>query len=157
MCAPPLFIAFAVSMLVTGADGSSGTPKTEKVIARGRVMTLPSALHKLGVQIRVDASDVMSGQVVLVGDDKSIVPLISDEASRAFFLDEHLRDRPVEINGTRFTGVPYLQVTTFRIEWDGRLETPEYFCTVCSIIVGFPQICPCCQGSMELRKKPDRR
>jgi hypothetical protein len=156
MCAPPVWIALAVGMLAVTADGSSGTPKPEKVMVHGRVMTLPSALHTLGVDSRLDA-EVMSKQIVVLDDQKSIVPIISDDASRAFFLDERLRNRPVEIHGNRYAGSPYLQVTTFRIEWDGRLETPEYFCVVCSISVGYPQICPCCQGSMELRKKPDRR
>jgi hypothetical protein len=53
--------------------------------------------------------------------------------------------------------VPYVQVTTFQVERDGRLQTPEYYCTVCAITVRAPQTCPCCQGPMELRMRPDRR
>jgi rubrerythrin len=73
------------------------------------------------------------------------------------FLDDRLRDRPAEIRGRRYAGVPYLQVLSFKVKREGRLETPEYFCEVCAISVRYPQVCPCCQGPMELRMKPDRR
>ena len=96
-------------------------------------------------------------EFVLLGEDRSITPLFRDEASRAFFLDERLRDRRAELHGRRFPGVPYLQVVSFQIEHDGRLQTPEYYCNVCSISVRAPQTCPCCQGPMEFRMKPDRR
>jgi hypothetical protein len=47
-------------------------------------------------------------------------------------------------------------VITFKIEQDGRLQTPEYYCNICTISVRYPQVCPCCQGPMELRMKPQR-
>ena len=75
-------------------------------------------------------------QVVLLGEDGSITPLFSDEASRALFLDERLRDRRAEIQGRRFRGVPYLQVVHVPGRGEGQLETPEYFCEVCSITSG---------------------
>ena len=34
-------------------------------------------------------------------------------------------------------------------------ERPEYYCDVCAISVLYPQICPCCQGPMELRMRPE--
>ena len=49
------------------------------------------------------------------------------------------------------------QLLVSQVERDGRLQTPEYYCTVCSITVRSPQTCPCCQGPMELRMRPDRR
>ncbi len=119
-------------------------------------MTLGSALRSLGMDVPLDAES--SGQdVVLLLDDRSITPLFRDEATRAFFLDERLRGRRAELHGRRYPGVPYLQVVSFQIESDGRLQTPEYYCGVCSISVRAPQTCPCCQGPMELRMKPDRR
>jgi hypothetical protein len=123
---------------------------------RGNVVTLATALQAAKLEIRVDPEPIAK-QVVIVGEDGVITPLLSDEASRALFLDQRLRDRPAEIRGKRFAGVPYLQVITFRIEQDGRFQTPEYYCNICTISVRLPQICPCCQGPMELRMKPDRR
>jgi rubrerythrin len=51
-------------------------------------------------------------------------------------------------------GVPYLEVTNIRVEEQGALRTPEYYCEVCTITVRYPQVCPCCQGEMELRFDP---
>jgi hypothetical protein len=92
-----------------------------------------------------------------VGNDGVITPLLPDEASRALFLDGRLRDRPVEVRGKKIHGVPYLQVVTFKVEQDGHFQTPEYYCVICTISVRYPQTCPCCQGPMELRMKPDQR
>jgi hypothetical protein len=118
------------------------------------VLTLAAALESVGLDLKADP-ELLAKQVVLVGEDGAITPLLSDDASRALFLDERLRGGRTEIRGRRFAGVPYLQVVTFQVERAGRLRTPEYYCTICSISVRFPQTCPCCQGSMELRMKPD--
>jgi hypothetical protein len=123
---------------------------------RGRVVTLAAALQAAKPDIHVDPEPIAK-QVVLLGDDGAITPLLSDEASRALFLDDRLRDHPAEVRGKRFAGVPYLQVVTFRVEQDGRFQTPEYYCNICTISVRYPQTCPCCQGPMELRMKPERR
>ena len=123
---------------------------------RGRFVTLGSALRSLGIDAKPDPASAAS-EVVLLGDDRSITPLFRDDASRAVFLDERLRECRAEVHGRRFPGVPYLQVATIQVEREGRLQTPEFFCSVCSITVGYPQIGPCCQGPMELRMKADRR
>jgi len=128
----------------------------EAVTLRGKVMFLAAALESRGLVLQADPEPIAK-QVVLLAADGAITPLLSDEASRALFLDERLRNCPAEIEGRRFEKVPYLQVVAFRVERDGRLQTPEYFCDVCAISVRYPQICPCCQGQMELRMKPDRR
>jgi hypothetical protein len=143
---------------VGGLDDSTAASsrKAEDVTLKGRAVTLGTALQRAKVEIHVDPEPIAK-QIVIVGEDGAITPLLSDEASRALFLDERLRDRPIEIRGKRFRGVPYLQVITFKIEEDGRFQTPEYYCNICTISVRFPQICPCCQGPMELRMKPERR
>lgn len=125
------------------------------VVLRGKVLTLPAALEAAGLGIRVDLEPI-ARQVVVMGDDGSLTPLWSDEASRALFQDERLRNRRAEVRGKKRVGVPYVQVVTFKIEQDGQLQTPEYYCNICTISVRYPQICPCCQGPMELRMKPQR-
>jgi hypothetical protein len=144
-------------LLVVGA-GPPATPATKavEVTLRGKVVTLGSALRSLGMDLTLDP-EAAAQDVVLLGEDRSITPLFRDEATRAFFLDERLRDCRAELHGRQFPGVPYLQVSTVRVERDGRFQTPEYFCGVCTISVRAPQTCPCCQGPMELRMKPDRR
>jgi hypothetical protein len=128
----------------------------EEHVLRGKVVTLPAALDSKKLGIRVDA-EPPAGSVVLLGADGTITPLLRDEASRALFLDTRLQNRPAELRGRLFEGVPFLQVINFKIERDGKLGTPEYYCNICTISVRFPQDCPCCQGPMELRMKPERR
>jgi hypothetical protein len=142
--------------MVCGLGASPGTEvPAQDVVMRGKVVTLAAALEAKKLGIRVDAEPSASA-VVLLGEDGTITPLLSDEASRALFLDKRLRDRPAELRGKRFGGVPYLQVVTFKVEQEGKLQTPEYYCNICTISVRFPQDCPCCQGPMELRMKPVR-
>jgi hypothetical protein len=142
-------------LLLLGA-GPPSPVKAETVTLRGKVVPLTAALKSLGLDVKPDAES-LAHQVVLLGEDRSITPLFSDEASRALFLDPRLQGCRTEIRGLRFPGVPYLQISTFRIEHEGRLQTPEYYCDICAISVRSPQVCPCCQGPMELRMKPERR
>lgn len=132
------------------------SPGTTPVTLRGRVLMLPAALKSRGLDVKVDLEPI-ARQAVLLGEDGVITPLLSDDASRALFLDDTLRNRRAEVKCLRFQGVPYVQVLTFKVEYEGRLETPEYFCEICAISVRFPQICPCCQGPMVLRMKSEGR
>lgn len=139
-------------LLMRGAD--QARPKPELVTKTGKVVTLSAALKSLGIPADPEP---IAKQVVLLEADGTITPLLSDEASRGFFLDDRLRDRKAEITARKFAGLPYLQVVAFKIEDQGVLRVPEYFCEVCAISVRYPQICPCCQGPMELRMKPETR
>ena len=145
-----------VMCLVAGLPPAiAAAPKFEAVILRGKVMPLNAALQAVGLDLKPD-QDPTNRQMVLLGDDRAITPLLCDDASRAFFLDERLRGIRTEIRGRRYVSVPYIQVSSFQVEREGRLQTPEYFCSVCTINVRYPQTCPCCQGPMELRMKPER-
>jgi hypothetical protein len=150
--AGPWYLAICFA-LAGGAPPAGGS---EAVVLHGKAKLLAAALQSRGLTLKVDP-DPIAKQVVLLAEDGAITPIFSDEASRALFLDERLRDCPVELEGRRYANVPYVQVVEFKIERDGRWRTPEYYCDVCAISVRYPQICPCCQGAMELRMKPDRR
>jgi hypothetical protein len=138
--------------LVSAQPSEPAGVKPESVTLSGKVVELTDALKPLGLVVD---SDPVSKQVVLIGDDGAITPLLSDDASRSLFLDERLRNRRVEIKGRRYAGLPYLQVVSFQVEDHGKLRTPEYYCEICTISVRYPQICPCCQGPMVLRMKPE--
>ncbi len=145
------WIAFAV---VLAGAGQTPDPPTDLETLNGSVVFLTEALKPTGLV--VDAEPIAKQVVLKLKDqDGTLIPLLSDDASRAFFLDEHLRRRAVEIKGRRHPGLPYLQVLSFRVEEGGRLRTPEYFCEVCTISVRYPQTCPCCQGEMTLRMRPE--
>jgi hypothetical protein len=145
-------LAHALAWSTLVATAGPQKPAFEDVTLTGRVVELTTALKPFGVP--ADA-DPIARQMVLEGDDGAITPLLSDEASRALFVDARLRGRKAEVKGRKFPGLPYLQVTSFKIEDEGTLRTPEYHCDVCAIDVRYPQTCPCCQGPMVLRMKPD--
>jgi len=128
----------------------------EPVVVRGKLLTLAEAMAVRNLKIKPDPEPIAK-QVVILAEDGTIFPLLSGDSSRALFLDERLRNCRGEIQGRRFAGVPYLQVVSFKVEREGRLQSPEYYCDVCAISVLYPQICPCCQGSMELRMRPESR
>jgi hypothetical protein len=136
------------------ATPNAAATAPETVTVGGKVLELTAALKAKGLV--VDAEPIAK-QVALQGEDGSLTPLLSDDASRAFFLDGRLRDRRVELKARRIPGLPYLQVVSFQVVQDGKLRTPEYYCEICTISVRYPQTCPCCQGPMVLRMKPESR
>ncbi len=152
-----LALARLLVYLTAGVAAALTPPNStpESVTLRGKVLTLAQALESRGLGLKPDPEPITK-QVVLLTEDGAIVPLLSDDASRALFLDARLRNCPSEIKGRRFAEVPYLQVVSFKVKRDGRLQTPEYYCDICAISVRYPQICPCCQGPTELRMRPDR-
>jgi len=97
--------------MVSGLAASLGAEvPVQDVVLRGKVVTLAAALDAKKLGIRVDAEPTAS-TVVLLSEDGTITPLLSDEASRALFLDKRLQNRPAELRGKRFGGVPYLRPT----------------------------------------------
>ena len=132
----------------------SSAAESEAVTLSGQAVELTAALKPRGVAFD---DEPVAKQVVVQGRDGTITPLLSDEASRALFLDERLRNRPLEIQGRRFPGIPYVQVVSIRMDDHGKLRTPEYYCEICTISVRYPQICPCCQGPLVLRMRPEGR
>jgi hypothetical protein len=147
----PLVGWYALLHALAGAPAMPTGEQFETVTRTGRVVELTSLLKATKL---VFDTEPIAQQVVLQEADGTITPLLSDEASRALFLDKRLRDRRIEIQGRRYRGLPYLQVITFQVDDHGQLHTPEYFCDICTISVRYPQICPCCQGPMVLRMKP---
>lgn len=90
-------------------------------------------------------------QVALIDPDQAVWPILCDEASRALILDERLHGRDVQLSVRKYQGLPWVQVVGLTIDHEGRMAIPEYYCDVCTITVRYPQVCPCCQGPMELR------
>jgi hypothetical protein len=142
----------AIVMLLALAAEPTQSPKGESVTLEGKVLLLADILNAAGV--KADPEPILK-QVILKSVDGRITPLLSDEASRALFLDARLRGRRVKLLAKRIPNMPYVQVVTIMVEFEGTMKTPEYYCDVCAISVRYPQICPCCQGEMELRMTPD--
>jgi hypothetical protein len=149
-----LVIALAASPAVgpPPSTNPSGPGPSGVLTFSGKVVLFVDALKGTGLEYDLEP---VAKQVVLKGDDGKITPILSDDASRALFQDERLRNRRAELKGLKIPDLPYLRVVAFRVEEDGRLRIPEYYCEICSISVRYPQVCPCCQGDMVLRMKPE--
>lgn len=149
---PPLrtrLLALGLILLTPLTSLSADDPQTETL--SGQVKKLSQVLQDR--QITVDPT-LLDDQVVVESSDGTITPILPNAASKAFYLDERLRNRPAELTAWHHQGLPFLEIVSFRVEKDGKMRTPEYFCEVCTISVRYPQKCPCCQGPMELRYQP---
>jgi len=85
-----------------------------------------------------------------------VIPILSDEGGRAFYLDKSLRNRELRLKIQPTGNFPAAMVIQAEVWHEGRWRVPQYYCDVCTIAVRYPQICLCCQGPMEFRFKPER-
>lgn len=140
-------------LLASPADDPAPAPSFEQVTLDGKVIPLTRALSNLSLP--ADPGPI-ADQYVLWTSDSQIIPLLSNAAGRAFFTDARLRDRPARITGRRHRGLPYLEPVAIQVQdSDSTWRTPEYFCDVCTISTRFDQICPCCQGPLVFRFRPE--
>ena len=147
-CLPGALIAVEFP---ANSGGEEPSASRREATVLGTCRFLPDVLKPRGIE--ADAGPVAQ-QIVVEQSDREIVPLLSNGASRAVWLDERLRGRPAEVRGWLHAGLPYLEVTNVRVEEQGMLRTPGYYCEICTITVRYPQACPCCQGPLELRWEP---
>ncbi len=125
--------------------------KLKKELFRGEVMLLPEALELKGVKSFSEQKE----QAVLVTPDEELIPIIADWRGRAFFQDKRLRNRKVELIGTRRPGVPYLQVLgIYTFDEKGTRMHTDYWCDICSIPMYEIKPCDCCQQEIRLRFLP---
>ncbi len=101
-------VTSSLACLLTGVLAVLAPPSSpaESIVRRGKFVTLSEALMARDLAIKPDPEPIAK-QVVLLAEDGTIIPLLSDDASRALFLDERLRNRAGEIQGRRFAGLPY--------------------------------------------------
>lgn len=131
---------------------SSSTPPPEKRLFRGQVVRVPEALQRAGVKAY---SEELKDQVALETPDGELLPILPDWRGRAFFQDERLRDRKVELIGFRRQGIPYLQVLqVFTFDEKGQRQYTDYWCDICSIPMYELKPCDCCQEDIRLRFQP---
>lgn len=158
---PPIGLAatlFFASTIISWAIGQE-QPETQTVVAkyelieiRGRVVELgPYLKRTLNVPMDADAG---KATLVLVTDSGEVHPLIKDGRSRGFWLDERLRDRPMELHLHRFPGLPYVRLIDAFSFIDGKKHHVEYWCDICAITTYERGPCPCCQDEIELRERP---
>ena len=92
----------------------------------------------------------------------SILKFIDNFSQRTDdFLQQALRNRPVELVGYRRRGIPYLQVLmVFTIDREDKRQKKtvrqyfDYWCDICSIPMYEIKRCECCQGPIRMRFQP---
>ncbi|MDA1017100.1 MAG: hypothetical protein O3A00_21905 [Planctomycetota bacterium] len=125
--------------------------KLKRELFTGKVIPLRDALKKRGVT----SFSEFDKQVVLETAEGELIPLVSDWRGRAFFQDDRLRKRKVELVGYRRPGVPYLQVLmVFTFDDKNVRQYTDYWCDICSIPMYEIKPCDCCQADIRLRFQP---
>jgi hypothetical protein len=137
------------------ATGSAAKPTTaaasSQELFRGKVVVVREALARR----KIEAREEFDKQVALETESGELIPIVPDWRGRAFFQDEHLRNRPVELVGKRAKGVPYLQVLIiFTFDEKGTRQCTDYYCDTCGFAIYEIKPCECCQGPVRLRYQP---
>lgn len=150
------FLAVLPLVAIMGAVGAdepdSASARPKKQLFRGEVVLVPEALKRLGVKAYAEE---LKDQVALLTPDHELLPILPDWRGRAFFQDERLRDRKVELIGYRRAGLPYLQVLTiYTFDENGQRQLTDYWCDICSIPMYEIKPCDCCQQPIRLRFQP---
>jgi hypothetical protein len=137
----------------TTSDDSGGAPdEPVKSIVSGKVIPLVEALKQRGIKTY---SEEIKDQVVLVTRSGEILPIVPDWRGRAFYQDEHLRNRPVDLIVNRRKGVPWLQVLSIYVFDENNVRSiMDYWCDICAIPMYEIKECECCQGPTRLRLRP---
>lgn len=133
------------------AATAEAEPKKE--LFAGKVVLAIDALKRKGLR----PAEEMNGQAVLETEAGELIPILADWRGRAFFQDERLRNRRVELVGSRRPGIPYLQILMiFTLNDAGEREYTDYWCDVCAIPMYEIKPCECCQGEIRLRLQPQK-
>jgi hypothetical protein len=141
-----LLSALATSVILAG---TADPPAVKNQDYEGKVVPLAKPLEKFGARLDADAAPHW---LALVTDDGKVYPLIKDDASRMFFKDQRLLDRPMRLSGRVLPNTHLLQLIQVHSIQKGAVHEVYYWCEVCSIRRNEPDICECCGGPMELRE-----
>lgn len=128
------------------AESKPASPPPE--LFTGKVVSLKDALE----QRKIETAEETGQHLVLETEAGALIPILADWRGRAFYQDERLCDRKVELIGFRHPGLPYLSVLSIYVfDEQDRRSYMDYWCDVCGIAMYEIQDCKCCQGPIELR------
>ena len=119
---------------------------------RGRVVFLADAMEKQAGLPSVP--EALERVLALQTGEGGLIPLLEDVRGRAFRRDERLRNMDVELVVRRYQQSPFVQIIrVIEVAKNGRFEI-DYWCDVCAIAMFEKKDCDCCQGDVELRRRP---
>ena len=142
-------LALAAGPAVLGVRGQDkGEFKTQSY--SGKVQPLAPLLEKQGAKLDADAAEHW---LALVAEDGKVYPLVKDDASRMFFKDKTLLNRPMRLTGRVVGDTSLLQIVTVQSVIKGKLHDVYYWCDICSIRTYEPGNCPCCGDPVVLKEE----
>lgn len=136
-----------------GEPASESPADYQTLSLRGRMVWMAEALERrYGIKSVPEAADRL---LAIETRDGELYPLVEDLRGRAFRLDRRLRELPdCELLVRRYTGSPLVQVIRVYSHEEGRKYELDYWCEICAIAMFELKPCDCCQGDIELRKRP---
>ena len=146
--------------LLSAEPPENGSPGAEPVpyrlrLLRGEVVWLADVLaREYGIRVVPEADERV---LVLKTPGGVLYPVIEDIRGRAFRADERLREKQLELRVRQYAGSPLVQVVRlFEIDKSGSYEL-DYWCEICAIAMFELKVCDCCQGPVNLRRRPVSR
>ena len=119
---------------------------------RGRVVWLNEALkRRYGIGTVPEAAQRVLALETAQGQ---LLPIVEDIRGRAFRKDPRLRKMPVELLVRQHTGSPLLQIIRVYAHEKGKKVEVDYWCEICAIAMYELKACDCCQGPIDLRRRP---
>jgi hypothetical protein len=148
-----LSLGVALGSVLAAAPGVKDRP-AKPATFRGKVVPLADLVAKSGTKLDADAAPYW---LALASDDGKVYPLVKDSASRLFFQDKALLNRPMRLLGRLLPGSQMLRVMAVQSVVKGVPHEVYYWCDICAIRRGEKMTCECCGGPMELREEPLRK
>lgn len=147
-----LVVTWSVLAAPPEVERKKADSEPERIVLSGKVVLLADALKQRDIETY---QPEIKGQVVLETKDGELVPVVPDWRGRAFYQDERLRQRPVDLVVHRRRGVPWVQVLSiYTFDEKGVRQITDYWCDICSIPMYEIKDCECCQGPVRLRFRP---
>ena len=119
---------------------------------RGRVVWLNEALkRRYGIGTVPEAAQRVLALETAQGQ---LLPIVEDIRGRAFRKDPRLRKMAVELLVRQYAGSPQLQIIRVYAHEKGKKVQVDYWCEICAIAMYELKACDCCQGPIDLRRRP---
>ena len=139
----------------TNVESEPRRDEPVKAILSGKVILLAEAFKRKGIK---SYQEEIAGDVVLETRAGELIPIVPDWRGRAFYQDERLRDRPVDLVVNRRPGIPWVQVLSiYTFDEEGVRNITDYWCDICAIPMYEIKECDCCRAPIRLRFRPEER
>jgi hypothetical protein len=137
--------------LASSIDAKSADDAAKSIIS-GTVILLADALKQRGIK---SYGEEIKDQYVIVTATGELIPFVPDWRGRAFYQDERLRNRPLDLVVNRHKGLPWVQVLSiYAFDEKETRCLADYWCDICAIAMYEIKECECCQGPVRLRLSP---